>query len=150
MFETDHNAIARCSATFVKNYSHFIRQTPLWILPGKALGVDCAEVWLKLEHMQTGGSFKARGMLNRLLSNPIPASGVVIASGGNAGIAVGARLAVAPGLYLGSQRVTGFGLVAQAIEQIGFHSIGEDIREERLTGVAATTATELSSTTIAE
>ena len=90
MFETDHNAIARCSATFVKNYSHFIRQTPLWILPGKALGVDCAEVWLKLEHMQTGGSFKARGMLNRLLSNPIPASGVVIASGGNAGIAVAA------------------------------------------------------------
>lgn len=90
MFDTDHNAIARCSAAFVKNYSHFIRQTPLCKLPGKALGVDCAEVWLKLEHLQTGGSFKARGMLNRLLSNPIPASGVVIASGGNAGIAVAA------------------------------------------------------------
>lgn len=71
-------------------YPHFIRQTPLWKLPGKALGVNCAEVWLKLEHLQTGGSFKARGMLNRLLSNPIPASGVVIASGGNAGIAVAA------------------------------------------------------------
>ncbi len=87
MLDVSHDAIRRYSAVFAENYSHFIRQTPLWKLPGKALGVDCAEVWLKLEHLQTGGSFKARGMLNRLLSNPIPASGVVIASGGNAGIA---------------------------------------------------------------
>lgn len=56
-------------------------------MPGKALGVDCAQVWLKLEHLQTGGSFKVRGALYRLLSNAVPASGVVIASGGNAGIA---------------------------------------------------------------
>ncbi len=76
--------------TFDKGYSHFIHTTPLWKLPGKALGVNCAEVWLKLEHLQTGGSFKARGMLNRLLSNPIPASGVIVASGGNAGIATAA------------------------------------------------------------
>ncbi len=82
--------IERCQQRFDKDYSHFIRQTPLWKLPGKALGVDCAEVWLKLEHLQTGGSFKARGMLNRLLSNPIPASGVIVASGGNAGIATAA------------------------------------------------------------
>ena len=75
---------------FILRYSHFILKTPLWKLPGKALGVDCAEVWLKLEHLQTGGSFKARGMLNRLISNPIPVSGVVIASGGNAGIAIAA------------------------------------------------------------
>ena len=73
-----------------KDYRHFIHQTPLWVLPGKALGIDCAQVWLKLEHMQTGGSFKARGALYRLLSQPIPASGVVIASGGNAGIATAA------------------------------------------------------------
>jgi threonine dehydratase len=59
-------------------------------MPGKALGVDCAQVWLKLEHMQTSGSFKARGMLNRMLRNPIPASGVIAASGGNAGIATAA------------------------------------------------------------
>ncbi|MDQ6639218.1 MAG: serine/threonine dehydratase, partial [Pseudomonadota bacterium] len=32
--------------------------------------------------------FKARGMFNRMRSNPVPAAGVVIASGGNAGIAV--------------------------------------------------------------
>jgi threonine dehydratase len=86
----DRYQIESCLRTFHKGYSHFILQTPLWKLPGKAFGVDCAEVWLKLEHLQTGGSFKARGMLNRLLSNPIPASGVIVASGGNAGIATAA------------------------------------------------------------
>lgn len=84
------NQIDSCYRTFNGRYSHFIHKTPLWKLPGKALGVDCAEVWLKLEQLQTGGSFKARGMLNRLLSNPIPASGVIVASGGNAGIATAA------------------------------------------------------------
>lgn len=66
---------------------HFLRETPLLKLPGSAFGIACHEVWLKLEHVQAGGSFKARGMLNRLLANPIPKSGVICASGGNAGIA---------------------------------------------------------------
>ena len=65
-----------------------VRRTPLLRLPGAALGVGCAELWLKLEHLQRGGSFKARGMFNRMRALPIPAAGVVIASGGNAGIAV--------------------------------------------------------------
>jgi threonine dehydratase len=65
-----------------------IRRTPLWRLPGRAFGLDIAEVWLKLEHLQVSGSFKARGMFNRMRSLPIPGAGVVIASGGNAGIAV--------------------------------------------------------------
>ncbi len=64
-----------------------IRRTPLWRLPGAALGVDCAEVWLKLEQLQVSGSFKARGMFNRLRCAALPAAGVTIASGGNAGIA---------------------------------------------------------------
>ncbi|RYF18120.1 MAG: threonine/serine dehydratase [Comamonadaceae bacterium] len=68
----------------------FVRRTPLWKLPGSALGLACAEVWLKLEHLQVAGSFKARGMYNRLLANSIPASGVIVASGGNAGIATAA------------------------------------------------------------
>ena len=68
----------------------FIRTTPLWKVPGAALGVACAELWLKLEHLQVAGSFKARGMFNRLLSNTIPAAGVIVASGGNAGIATAA------------------------------------------------------------
>ena len=87
---TNRYQIESCLRTFNKGYSHFIRQTPLWKLPGSALGLECAEVWLKLEQLQTGGSFKARGMLNRLLSNAIPASGVIVASGGNAGIATAA------------------------------------------------------------
>ncbi len=82
--------IESCQRRFHEGYNHFIRQTPVWKLPGKALGVDCAEVWLKLEQLQTSGSFKARGMLNRLLSNTIPSSGVIVASGGNAGIATAA------------------------------------------------------------
>jgi len=65
-----------------------IRRTPLWRLPGRALGLDLAEVWLKLEHLQISGSFKARGMFNRMRSLPVPDAGVVVASGGNAGIAV--------------------------------------------------------------
>jgi threonine dehydratase len=71
---------------------HFLRQTPLWKLPAAALGVAApgAEVWLKLEHLQVSGSFKARGMMNRLLANAIPESGVIVASGGNAGIATAA------------------------------------------------------------
>ncbi|WP_298926204.1 threonine/serine dehydratase [uncultured Ramlibacter sp.] len=82
--------IESASGRFRGGYSHFLRETPLWKLAGSSLGLPCAEVWLKLEHLQVGGSFKARGMLNRLLSNPIPASGVIVASGGNAGIATAA------------------------------------------------------------
>src|SRR3982750_4773195 len=65
-----------------------IRRTPLLRLRGAQLGIDCAELWLKLEQLQVGGSFKARGMFNRMRSHPLPEAGVVIASGGNAGIAV--------------------------------------------------------------
>lgn len=82
--------INSCLRSFNKGYRHFIHQTPVLQMPGSALGVDCKEVWLKLEHLQTGGSFKARGALHRLLSHSVPASGVVIASGGNAGIATAA------------------------------------------------------------
>ncbi|MBK7473725.1 MAG: threonine/serine dehydratase [Betaproteobacteria bacterium] len=69
------------------DFKPFLRRTPVQKLAGSAIGLECAEVWFKLEQLQVGGSFKARGMLNRLLSNAIPASGVIIASGGNAGIA---------------------------------------------------------------
>lgn len=45
---------------------------------------------LKLEHLQVGGSFKARGACNRLLGEPPErlAPGVVTASGGNHGVGV--------------------------------------------------------------
>lgn len=87
MIDQIRSQINSCLSSISKDYRHFIHQTPLWVVPGKALGIGCAQVWLKLEHLQTGGSFKTRGALNRLLNNAVPASGVVIASGGNAGIA---------------------------------------------------------------
>jgi threonine dehydratase len=68
----------------------FLLETPLWKLRAAVFGVPGAEVWLKLEQLQVGGSFKARGMMNRLLANRIPPSGVIVASGGNAGIATAA------------------------------------------------------------
>jgi threonine dehydratase len=65
-----------------------IRRTPVIRLHARSLGLGLdAELWLKLEQLQRGGSFKARGMFNRLRAQPVPAAGVVIASGGNAGIA---------------------------------------------------------------
>ena len=68
-----------------------VRRTPVAALEPGALGV-AGPVWFKLEHLQHTGSFKARGALNRLLAaradGEIPASGVVTASGGNAGLAV--------------------------------------------------------------
>ena len=79
--------IVRAQSRIFDDFKPFLRRTPMLRLSGQPLGVDCAEIWFKLEHLQVGGSFKARGMLNRLLSNTIPANGVIIASGGNAGIA---------------------------------------------------------------
>ncbi len=65
-----------------------VRHTPLMRLPGAALGLGDFELWLKLEQLQASGSFKARGMANRLHAQAVlPPAGVVIASGGNAGIA---------------------------------------------------------------
>jgi threonine dehydratase len=49
-------------------------------------------VWVKLEFMQHTGSFKPRGMFNRILAaaeaGVLPSEGVITASGGNAGAAV--------------------------------------------------------------
>ncbi|WP_091314747.1 threonine/serine dehydratase [Amycolatopsis tolypomycina] len=44
-------------------------------------------VWFKLEHLQHTGSFKARGAFNRIIASG-EQTGVVAASGGNAGLAV--------------------------------------------------------------
>jgi threonine dehydratase len=48
-------------------------------------------LWFKLEHTQHAGSFKTRGMFNRILAaaerDGLPAAGILSASGGNAGLA---------------------------------------------------------------
>lgn len=62
-----------------------VRRTP--VLP--PAGAD--EAWLKCEHLQHCGVFKTRGAFNRQLagldSGEIGAPGIVVASGGNAGLA---------------------------------------------------------------
>jgi threonine dehydratase len=51
-----------------------------------------ARLWLKLEHTQHTGTFKARGAFNRVLSaaenGHLTEAGVIAASGGNAGLAI--------------------------------------------------------------
>ena len=86
----NQHAIQTAAERFRTAGHAFVRRTPLWKVPGAVFGLDLPELWLKLEHLQSGGSFKARGMYNRLLANPIPAAGVIVASGGNAGIATAA------------------------------------------------------------
>ena len=63
-----------------KRISGRVRRTPV---------VEIApRLWLKLELLQHTGSFKPRGMFNRVLANDVPAAGLTVASGGNAGLAV--------------------------------------------------------------
>ncbi|HEV8571338.1 MAG TPA: pyridoxal-phosphate dependent enzyme, partial [Actinoplanes sp.] len=60
-----------------------IRRTPVLRADGP--------VWFKLEFVQHAGSFKTRGMVNQILAGAergaLPAVGIVVASGGNAGLA---------------------------------------------------------------
>ena len=63
-----------------------VRRTPV-------VAVEPGRLWFKLEYLQHTGTFKARGALNRVLAaqeagEVDPAVGVVVASGGNAGLAV--------------------------------------------------------------
>ncbi|WP_433520465.1 serine/threonine dehydratase [Nocardia pseudovaccinii] len=60
----------------------YIRRTPLLDLE-----VDDRRVLLKLEYLQRSGSFKLRGALNAMLSGSLD-DHVVVASGGNHGLAV--------------------------------------------------------------
>lgn len=58
-----------------------VRRTPI-LVDGPAL--------LKLEYLQFAGSFKTRGMMNKILTAAeagLPEAGVIAASGGNAGLA---------------------------------------------------------------
>ncbi len=65
-----------------------IRRTPIVEIAGADFGLDCERLTFKLEFCQHSGSFKARGAFANLLGRPIPAAGVVAASGGNHGAAV--------------------------------------------------------------
>lgn len=129
----------------------FLRETPLWRLPAAALGVDGGgEIWLKLEHLQTSGSFKARGMLNRLLAGDIPEAGVVVASGGNAGIAtaaaaqyLGVRCEVfVPGVSPEAkrQRLRALGAQVQVVGELYDDALAACVARQQSTGALLTHA----------
>jgi threonine dehydratase len=65
-----------------------VRRTPVVEAAGADFGLDPANLTFKLELLQHSGSFKARGAFTNLLTRPIPAAGVIAASGGNHGAAV--------------------------------------------------------------
>lgn len=65
----------------------FTVRTPCVTLPAGSLGVPYT-LTLKLEQLQRTGSFKPRGVFNRLAGAQIPAAGLVCASGGNHGAAL--------------------------------------------------------------
>jgi threonine dehydratase len=66
--------------------SGHIRETPLLRL--SLSGESTPPIALKLEQLQVTGSFKPRGVFCRVLSNKASESGLIAASGGNAGLAV--------------------------------------------------------------
>lgn len=70
-----------------KRIAGYIRMTPVMHLETRVWGID-GRLVLKLELLQHTGSFKPRGAFNRILSNHVPAAGVIAASGGNHGVAV--------------------------------------------------------------
>ena len=82
-----------------------VRHTPVVSVDLADFGGEPRPVALKLECLQHSGSFKARGAFANLLTRPIPACGVVAASGGNHGTAVAyaaMRLGVPATIFLPS------------------------------------------------
>jgi threonine dehydratase len=64
----------------------FVRRTPVLEL-GDTVGLDC-DLILKLDSLQVTGSFKPRGAFSILTAADVPSPGVVVASGGNFGLAI--------------------------------------------------------------
>ena len=65
-----------------------VRMTPVLHASGADFGLAPFPLTFKLEQLQWTGSFKTRGAFANLLLRPVPAAGVVAASGGNHGAAV--------------------------------------------------------------
>jgi len=80
----DRKSIERVAAIIAP----YVRATPTLEVSGADFGVSSFPLVLKLELLQHSGSFKARGAFANLLLRPLPAAGVVAASGGNHGAAV--------------------------------------------------------------
>ena len=63
-----------------------VRETPVVTTEPGAFGLG-HPVTFKLEYLQVTGTFKPRGMFNRILSAEVGPAGIAVASGGNAAIA---------------------------------------------------------------
>jgi threonine dehydratase len=66
----------------------YVRRTPVLDVSSGTFGIE-APITLKLELLQVTGSFKPRGAFNRMITADVGVAGVVAASGGNFGLAVG-------------------------------------------------------------
>lgn len=84
--------------------ARLVRRTPVIQLDPAITGQDWGgRLSIKLESLQLGGSFKARGAFNHVLGAPSPPTGIVAASGGNHAVAaaiVGRTLGVRTEIYL--------------------------------------------------
>lgn len=83
----DELSAERIEAAAARLRGH-VRRTPLLEVDGADFGLPGVALVFKLEFLQHGGSFKARGAFTHLLTRVVPAAGVVAASGGNHGVAV--------------------------------------------------------------
>jgi len=84
MAAVDRDGIAAIAARI----RPYVRTTPIVEVDAADFGLAPATLALKLEALQHAGSFKTRGAFANLLTRPVPAAGVVAASGGNHGAAV--------------------------------------------------------------
>lgn len=101
---------------------------PVTVVAADPGSFGAAEVWLACEFMQHTGSFKARGALNFIAAHidadAMPAAGVVIASGGNAGLAcawAARRRGVAATVFVPT--------TAPAVKVAGLRALGADVRQ---------------------
>src|SRR5689334_8430545 len=103
----------------------YIRRTPVIEVDLADFGLPAQPIVCKLELLQHAGSFKPRGAFANLLRRPVPATGVVAASGGNHGLAVAfaaSRLRIPATIFVPE--------VAAATKQERIRSLGARLRVE--------------------
>jgi threonine dehydratase len=99
-----------------------IRRTPVIDIDARDVGLSAGRLSLKLELLQHGGSFKARGAFAHLLERKVPPAGVVAASGGNHGVAVAlaaSKLGIPARIFVPS--------VSPASKQARIRGLGADL-----------------------
>jgi threonine dehydratase len=97
-------AIGRAAvAALLPTLRPYVRTTPVVRIDRAELDLPPGPLVLKLEHLQHSGSFKVRGAFANLLTRPVPAAGIVAASGGNHGSAAAyaaARLGIPATIFV--------------------------------------------------